>query len=141
MGIILERTTPAGVPVPFGEDRQPLEWSTRLPGLLTAKKRLRADGAGINARAIDFAKFGQMFLNNGAWEGQRILPAAWVKESTSPDPNDTRPWDLDEEGWKEAGGYYKYFWWGIPNADGSYDYVARGHLGQRIASRLATTPS
>jgi CubicO group peptidase (beta-lactamase class C family) len=30
------------------------------------------------------------------------------------------------------GGYYGYHWWGMNNPDGSYDYSARGHLGQLI---------
>jgi CubicO group peptidase (beta-lactamase class C family) len=34
--------------------------------------------------------------------------------------------------WKEAGGYYGYHWWGMNNADGSYDYMASGNLGQII---------
>jgi CubicO group peptidase (beta-lactamase class C family) len=88
--------------------------------------------SGINARAIDFAKFGQLFLNNGLWQGRQLIPASWVQESTSPDADDKRPWDLDTEGWQTGGGYYKYFWWGIRNEDGTYDYFARGHLNQRI---------
>jgi CubicO group peptidase (beta-lactamase class C family) len=27
----------------------------------------------LNARAIDFAKFGELFLNNGKWEGRKII--------------------------------------------------------------------
>jgi CubicO group peptidase (beta-lactamase class C family) len=34
--------------------------------------------------------------------------------------------------WKELGGYYGYHWWGMRNADGTYDYMARGNLGQLI---------
>ena len=88
-------------------------------------------GSGINGRAIDFAKSGRLFLNKGNWNGRQIISEDWVTESTSPDPKDTRPWDSDEE-WEEANGYYKYLWWGKPVAKGSYDYVARGHFGQRI---------
>jgi CubicO group peptidase (beta-lactamase class C family) len=87
--------------------------------------------AGINARAIDFAKFGQMFLDHGSLNSRQVISPEWVTESTSPDPNDHRTWDSDQE-WVEAGGYYKYFWWGIRSQDGTYDYVARGHLGQYI---------
>lgn len=31
----------------------------------------------------DMAKFGQLYLQNGVWKGKQIVPAAWVKESTS----------------------------------------------------------
>jgi CubicO group peptidase (beta-lactamase class C family) len=34
--------------------------------------------------------------------------------------------------WKELGGTYGYHWWGMKNADGSFDYMARGNLGQLI---------
>ena len=87
--------------------------------------------SGINARAIDYARFGLLYLHNGFWNGQQILPAAWVAESTQPDPTDIREF----EGypiWKEIGGYYGYHWWGLRNGDRTYDFMARGNLGQLI---------
>ena len=36
--------------------------------------------SGINARAIDFAKFGRLFLHNGNWDGVQVVPAEWVAE-------------------------------------------------------------
>jgi CubicO group peptidase (beta-lactamase class C family) len=41
--------------------------------------------SGINARAIDFAKFGRLFLNNGNWDGVQVIPEKWVTESTQAD--------------------------------------------------------
>ncbi len=38
---------------------------------------------GINARTIDFAKFGRLFLNKGNWEGTQIVPSEWVTEATA----------------------------------------------------------
>jgi CubicO group peptidase (beta-lactamase class C family) len=35
--------------------------------------------------------------------------------------------------WKNAGGYYKYQWWGFPLKTGGYAYAAHGHLGQMTA--------
>ena len=87
--------------------------------------------SGINARAVDYARFGLLYLHNGYWNGQQILPAAWIAESTQPDPTDTREF----EGypiWKEIGGYYGFHWWGLRNSDGTYDFMARGNLGQLI---------
>jgi CubicO group peptidase (beta-lactamase class C family) len=40
----------------------------------------------LNARAIDFAKFGLLFLHNGNWNGKQIVPEQWVIESTTSDP-------------------------------------------------------
>ena len=39
---------------------------------------------GVNARAIDFAKFGVLFLNEGKWQGNQVISKAWVKEATQP---------------------------------------------------------
>ncbi|TGK00090.1 class C beta-lactamase-related serine hydrolase [Leptospira langatensis] len=86
---------------------------------------------GLNARAMDFARIGLLFLNQGVWNKRKILSKDWVLEATSPDPNDQREWKVFSF-WKKSGGYYKYHWWGMKNADGTYDYMARGNLGQII---------
>ena len=36
----------------------------------------------LNARAVDFVRFGQMVLNGGEWNGRRIVSAAWLQRST-----------------------------------------------------------
>jgi CubicO group peptidase (beta-lactamase class C family) len=133
LGMVLERTTH----MPVSQYLQEKIWKP-LGMEFPASWSLDSDNSGfekmdvgVNGRAIDFAKFGRLFLNEGEWNGRQIISRAWVTESTSPDPNDTRVWDSDPE-WKEAGGYYKYFWWGKVADDGTYDYVATGHLGQKI---------
>ncbi|MEM6699102.1 MAG: serine hydrolase, partial [Bacteroidota bacterium] len=35
--------------------------------------------------ARDYAKFGRLYLNGGAWENEQIVPASWVKRSVQPD--------------------------------------------------------
>lgn len=87
--------------------------------------------SGINARAVDYVRFGLLYLHDGYWNGKQILPVGWVEESTSPDPMDTRLYEVYSL-WKESGGYYGYHWWGMNNPDGSYDFMARGNLGQLI---------
>jgi len=133
LGIVLERVT-GQRPAVYLQEKiwEPLgmEWPASW-SLDSEEHGFEMMQSGINARAIDFAKFGRLFLENGNWNGNQIVSKGWVAESTSPDPDDTRPWRSDV-GWEEANGYYKYLWWGMPNADGTYDYVAQGHLGQRI---------
>jgi CubicO group peptidase (beta-lactamase class C family) len=39
----------------------------------------------INAAALDFAKFGQLFLHQGNWNGKQLISKEWVERSTSLD--------------------------------------------------------
>jgi CubicO group peptidase (beta-lactamase class C family) len=38
--------------------------------------------AGLQATAEDYAKFGYLYLNSGLWNGEQIVPAAWVERTT-----------------------------------------------------------
>jgi len=71
----------------------------------------------LNARAIDFAKFGRLYLKGGNWDGQQIVPRDWVERSTAVDTSNGSYWG------------YQYQWW-LPNKDG--DFIAEGILGQFI---------
>ena len=113
-GLILERAT--GMPVtdylqeriwkPMGAEF-PASWS--LDSQASGFEKMES---GINARALDYARFGLIYLHNGFWNGKQILPAAWIAASTAPDPADVRPFEVFPE-WKEWGGYYGYHWWGL----------------------------
>lgn len=133
LGLILERATGMSV----SEYTQEKLWEP-LGMQYGASWSLDSEGSGFekmesgfNGRAIDFAKFGRLFLNNGDWEGEQIISEDWVRQSTAPDPTDDRPWLMAQE-WKGAGGYYGYMWWGMRQPDGGYYYKASGHLSQRI---------
>lgn len=38
----------------------------------------------VNATARNYARFGLLYCNNGVWNGERILPADWVRQTTTP---------------------------------------------------------
>ncbi len=52
-------------------------WETDLSGTFVGSSYLLAS-------ARDWAKFGTLYLNDGIWRGQRILPKGWVKYTTDP---------------------------------------------------------
>ncbi|HXW84132.1 MAG TPA: serine hydrolase [Candidatus Binataceae bacterium] len=85
----------------------------------------------LNARAIDYAKFGRLYLNSGNWNGVQVVPEQWVRESTTKDPNDERTWKIFAD-FHQYGGYYKYYWWGHDDAGGRYSFMAMGLWGQYI---------
>jgi CubicO group peptidase (beta-lactamase class C family) len=138
LGIVLERTTHMPVAQylqekiwePLGME-YPASWS-----LDSKESGFEATLCCVNGRAIDFAKFGRLFLNNGNWDGTQVISEQWIKESTSPypNPNGAIAWRANTwfSHWPESNGYYKYQWWGKLNPNGSYDFIAIGHNGQRI---------
>ena len=82
----------------------------------------------LAAAARDFAKFGSLYLHQGLWEGQRILPAEWIEQSTQVGAIPEAAWPSES---KEGGLWnYGYFWWLVSQADG--DYLAIGKDGQYI---------
>jgi len=89
------------------------------------------DDALINARSIDFAKFGRLMLNNGQWEGKQIVSQAWVEQATQPEEKPSSYYG-DDPFFVSLGHYYKYFWWGDQRPGGMSDFHAVGNKGQYI---------
>ena len=94
--------------------------------------------AGINSRAVDFAKFGRLYLNNGSWNGKQVIPEDWAAKSTQEDRSIDRAnyylYDPNYEYYRifKNNGYHGYYWWGQLKDDGKYDFYASGYLTQRI---------
>lgn len=135
LGILLERAT--GMPVaqyletklwqPVGAE-YPASWS--LDSQQTAFEKMES---GINARAIDFAKLGRLYLNGGNLDGLQILPEDWVRQATRMDPAVNRA-EYYPEWMDQPYGqvYHQSLWWGVQQGDGNYGFAAQGNYGQEI---------
>ncbi len=78
----------------------------------------------FNSNAPDFARFGQLFLDSGKFNGTQIVSANYVL-------NSVKAADLLEaDGSKNN--KYGFAWWLIPDYKGHTIYYARGILGQYI---------
>lgn len=122
-GLLIERV--AGEPLATFAERKlfkPLainnyEWmTTRDHGRPLA-------AGGFVMRPLDAAKLGQLMLDDGMWQGKRLLSSAWVKQSTTQ---------------QTTKGDYPYgFYWHLTNAERRHvdnldGYLAIGQGGQFI---------
>jgi CubicO group peptidase (beta-lactamase class C family) len=87
----------------------------------------------VYTTARDLARFGLLYLNDGVWNGERLLPEGWVEYSTRPAP--ARPnkiLALYRYGLPGLLGYGAQFWLfdGLPFRFPSDVYSAIGHRGQ-----------
>lgn len=91
----------------------------------------------VHATAQDFGRFGYLYLNDGVWEGKRILPLGWVDHGRSATAHD-----------HDTGLGYGAHWWTLPQESGSL--AACGYEGQYmmvipqrdlVVVRLGKTPA
>jgi hypothetical protein len=71
--------------------------------------------------ARDAARFGELFLQNGRWNGEQIIPKKWIEQSTASHSVTTTP-----------GISYGYLWWITVDLKVMKMYYASGTNGQRI---------
>ena len=87
-----------------------VDWNLTAGGLAIG-------GWGLNLTPRDMAKFGYLYLNEGVWDGQQIVPAAWVQSSVTPHIETGQTFS------------YGYQWWTYPKWGA---YAAKGRYGQLI---------
>lgn len=76
----------------------------------------------VYATAQDWARFGLLYLRDGCWAGERILPEGWVDHARrvrSVDPEDGR--------------LYGAHWWVEPDDRGRGTFTAVGYEGQAVS--------
>jgi CubicO group peptidase (beta-lactamase class C family) len=95
----------------------PLGMNTASPGFDAAGSWVA--GSYVHAAARDFARFGLLYLRDGMWDGQRLLPEGWVdfgRRARSVDPDD--------------GNLFGTHWWTRDDPLGTF--WAAGHDGQFV---------
>lgn len=73
---------------------------------------------GLQVTARDYAKLGQLYLQNGSWNGKQIVPAQWVHDSVTPDAPHVMP-GVDPE--YPIG--YGYQWWVLEGDEGEFSAI------------------
>jgi CubicO group peptidase (beta-lactamase class C family) len=48
----------------------------------TDPRGISIGGSGLHITTEDIARFGQLYLQKGVWQGQRLVPEAWIAEAT-----------------------------------------------------------
>lgn len=74
----------------------------------------------LQLRPRDLAKLGFLYLHDGAWAGEQIVPRAWVRESTTPRSS------------FGASGFYALGWWTHADSPPGF-FEALGRGGQRLS--------
>ena len=74
--------------------------------------------SGLNVAPVDYARFGQLFLHHGEWNGERIVSEGWVRSAT------------DADATTDPAGFYQHFWW--VDVDRPERFYALGNLGQYV---------
>ncbi|MGM0123749.1 hypothetical protein IGI37_001123 [Enterococcus sp. AZ194] len=93
--------------------------STNMSGWVCDPKGLNAGGWGLTLSVKDMSKIGQLYLNDGQWEGERVVSSKWIEEST-----------CEHSRWDKIGLSYGYLWWLVDKNKGIY--CAMGDGGNTI---------
>lgn len=77
---------------------------------------------GLYLNGADLAKIGYLYLNDGIWDGKRLISQSWIQQSVTP---------AIGTGWQ--GLEYGFKWWLQPRKDGKgYIWHGIGFGGQRL---------
>lgn len=79
----------------------------------------------FNSNARDFARFGQLILNEGDWNGRQLISSSYLKEATTPDTS------LLFKEYNETNHCYGFQFWHLTYNGMEIPYM-RGILGQYI---------
>jgi CubicO group peptidase (beta-lactamase class C family) len=83
--------------------------------------------SGLNATLRDYARFGRLYLHEGNWNGEQLIPVEWVRKTTLMDASMLEFPGVDQA--EES--FISWYQWYVP-LDRAGDYTALGSFGQFI---------
>ena len=93
--------------------------ATNISGWVNDKTGINTAGWGLTLSPMDMAKIGQLYLDDGIYNGKQIVSTKWIKESTK-----------EHSRWKKLNLPYGYLWW-IDN-EKEHTFAAMGDGGNVI---------
>ena len=71
----------------------------------TSPQGISLGGYGLSIRTEDIARFGQLYLQKGKWQGKQLVPASWIEAATA---RQTSNGSNPKSDWDQGYGYQ--FW-------------------------------
>ncbi|WP_075720429.1 serine hydrolase domain-containing protein [Roseburia sp. 499] len=113
--------TPLGIHVEnniiFHDEEEQLAFykAKNVSGWVADPTGINTAGWGLNLTTMDMAKIGQLYLDDGMWEGKQIVSSHWIEESTR-EQSRCNQWKLS----------YGYLWWIIDEKERAYAAMGDG---------------
>lgn len=85
-----------------------------IKGWVHDPNNITTGGWGLTLTVREMARFGQLYLNNGVWNGKQVVPQNWIAKSIRQNPN-----------------HYGYMWW-LFEDNGVFAFAAMGDGGNMI---------
>lgn len=96
LGIVVEKN----IVFQSKEEQLAFNQATNMSGWVADPRGVNTAGWGLTLSPVDMAKIGQLYLNHGMWNGQRIVSEEWINESTE-----------EHSRWEAQNLSYGYLWW------------------------------
>ena len=117
MGLIIERATGQSLSEYLSLKLwQPMNATDNAEWMIDTKDGIEKAYCCLNSNALDFARFGKLYLDQGNWEGEQLIDTAFVQASLNAD--------------LEA--HYGYSWWLYKDQYKYPAYAMRGVNGQYV---------
>lgn len=82
------------------EEQLAFNKAKNISGWVADSAGVNTGGWGLTLSPMDMAKIGQLYLDDGIWNGKQIVSTKWIKESTK-----------EQSRWEKLNLSYGYLWW------------------------------